>query len=170
MSGDGQALRSGGAGNNTLLEECSSRVLLSVGGVRFETSLQTLRAVPDSELARSFSDNWRSFRNNTDTVLIDRRGDTFVHIREYLRACRRSQAYLVPILSPGQFAVLKREAEVYGLACLAELISGGENWIHERKQAACKQHDDMYMCFVQSWCRQLQWNPSMSSTPLGGKM
>lgn len=51
-----------------LLEDCDSRVLLSVGGVRFETSLRTLKAVPDSYLARSFNGKWRSFKNNTETV------------------------------------------------------------------------------------------------------
>lgn len=64
-----------GVASGTLLEECSGRVLLSVGGVKFETSLQTLRAVPDSDIAKSFNGNWRSFRNNSETVLIDRRGD-----------------------------------------------------------------------------------------------
>ena len=138
-----------GIGGLSLLEDCSNRVLLSVGGVPFETSLRTLRAVPDSNIAKSFSGNWRSFRNHKETILLDRRGDVrlldrvskeaspgylptvwmdmqlFGHVLEFLRSCRRGQEYSVPELAQHQLVLLQREAEVYGLKGLVELASRG---------------------------------------------
>lgn len=61
----------------------SGTVRLNIGGRRFETTLQTLRRVPDSMLGRMFSDDWRP-AGDVETF-IDRDGRHFHHILNYLR-------------------------------------------------------------------------------------
>ena len=46
----------------------------------------------------------------------------FAHILEYLRDCRRGQEYAVPVLKDHQLVMLKKEALVYGLTGLAQVM------------------------------------------------
>ena len=60
-------------------------VKLSVGGVHFETSIETLRGDPDSMLAAMFSGRHNTQKNDDGRYFIDRDGTHFRYILNYLR-------------------------------------------------------------------------------------
>ena len=60
-------------------------VRLSVGGVHFETSLDTLRGDPDSMLAAMFSGKHNTLKDEDGRYFIDRDGTHFRYILNYLR-------------------------------------------------------------------------------------
>jgi hypothetical protein len=67
----------------TLLKE---KVTLNVGGNRYITSLHTLTRENDTYFTEKFSQNWESELDGTDkSLFIDRNGETFTYILEYLR-------------------------------------------------------------------------------------
>jgi hypothetical protein len=58
---------------------------LSVGGVLFETSIDTLKGDPDSMLARMFSGRHNVTKDEDGRYFIDRDGTHFRYILNYLR-------------------------------------------------------------------------------------
>jgi hypothetical protein len=60
-------------------------VRLSVGGVHFETSIETLRGDPDSMLAAMFSGRHNICKDEDGRYFIDRDGTHFRYILNYLR-------------------------------------------------------------------------------------
>lgn len=58
-----------------MLEEAAHQVSLNVAGHRYMSSLKTLRAYPQSKLAKVFEGQWRSQRNSEREVFIDRDGE-----------------------------------------------------------------------------------------------
>uniref|UniRef100_A0A914WL71 BTB domain-containing protein n=1 Tax=Plectus sambesii TaxID=2011161 RepID=A0A914WL71_9BILA len=92
----------------------SRTVRLNVGGQRFETTVQTLRRLPDTMLGRMFSDDWRP-PGDADTF-IDRDGRLFHHILNFLRD---DHTAALPE-DADQLRQLLREAEYYQLCELSE--------------------------------------------------
>ncbi len=58
---------------------------LSVGGVRYDTTLATLTRYEDSMLATMFSGRWDLPVTDDGCKLIDRNGTSFGYILDYLR-------------------------------------------------------------------------------------
>lgn len=90
------------------------RVVLNVGGARFETSLDTLRNVPGSFLAAMFSGEYSMAPSDEDgSYFIDRDGTHFRHVLNFHRAFH--EFALDPDLTRGQLAELAEEAKYYGI-------------------------------------------------------
>jgi hypothetical protein len=62
-----------------------SRVKLDVGGVHFTTSLTTLMTEPESMLAAMFSGRHELEKDDDGRVFIDRDGELFKYVLQYLR-------------------------------------------------------------------------------------
>jgi hypothetical protein len=97
--------------------EMSERVRLNVGGVRFETTLTTIRRIPDSMLAVMFSGQHTVNKDEDGFVFIDRSPTHFDDILNFLRTGK------VSIGTPHQG--LEAELEYYGLHG-AFLDAGGQ--------------------------------------------
>lgn len=109
-------------------ETTQGLVKLNVGGIKYTTSLATLTAVPEAYFSSLFSGDWQQVLTAEGEVFLDRDGERFKVILEYLRAARDQQAFLVPTnLEEWELANLAAEAQYYGLAAL-----------HESLQAAAK--------------------------------
>ncbi|XP_062423029.1 potassium channel regulatory protein [Rhea pennata] len=93
-------------------------VVLSVGGVRFVTRASTLQQFPESRLARMLNDEDCEFRQLNGEFFVDRDGNLFSYILDFLRTL---QVSLPTDFS--DYQRLQREAEFYGLCSLAELLS-----------------------------------------------
>jgi hypothetical protein len=102
-------------------EAQEGRVALNIGGYRYETSVQTLRRVP-----HTFSDAYFSGRYAQDvcidgSIFVDRDGEHFGHILEYMRDG------VVAVALPGArpsiplLRVLKREFGFYCIELYAEV-------------------------------------------------
>jgi BTB/POZ domain-containing adapter for CUL3-mediated RhoA degradation protein len=92
-------------------------VTLNVGGKFFSTTLRTLCSHPDSTLAQMFSSPMAVHRDLRDqTLFIDRNGDVFGLILDYLRT-----GVLVVPRDPVEYAILRREISYYGLPVAAQL-------------------------------------------------
>ena len=90
----------------------SNWIVLNVGGVRFETSLQTLTSVPNTFLGSMFSGRYEA-QTNEGAHCIDRNGAHFGHILSYLRD--PASFLLSPDLTEAHRAELAVELQFYGL-------------------------------------------------------
>jgi hypothetical protein len=89
------------------------KVLLNVGGHRFETSLQTLTSVPATYFASLFSGRFELELDAEGTYSIDRNGVHFRHILNFLRDAGSFK--LSSEVTEGQKEELAVEAKFYGL-------------------------------------------------------
>ena len=95
---------------------------INVGGKVFVTSRKTLCFDPDSMIGKLFSDNNPFGLPSVDAngrVFIDRDGDAFVHVLNYLR--RSGNLVGVPT-DIALLARIKNEAEYFGLTGLVEQL------------------------------------------------
>ena len=69
---------------NAQMNELGSTVKLNVGGKQFEVSYSLINEYPESMLGRLVSDTWHK-ADAESTVFIDRDGDIFGHILNYIR-------------------------------------------------------------------------------------
>jgi hypothetical protein len=110
-------------------EAPEGRVELTIGGRRFETSVQTLRRVP-----HTFFDAYFSGRSAQDvcadgSIFVDRDGEHFGHVLEYMRdgvvsvAAQETSELDISLLR-----ALKREFGIYYIELMAEVlfVLGGE--------------------------------------------
>nr|XP_009676890.1 PREDICTED: potassium channel regulatory protein [Struthio camelus australis] len=93
-------------------------VVLSVGGMRFVTRASTLQQFPESRLARMLNDEDREFKQVNGEFFVDRDGNLFSYIMDFLRTL---QVSLPTDFS--DYQRLQREAEFYELYSLADLLS-----------------------------------------------
>ncbi|KAL0018360.1 hypothetical protein WJX79_010761 [Trebouxia sp. C0005] len=85
-------------------------IKLNVGGVKHETTLATLTAIPDTYFTTLFCEA-SIYRGE---VFVDRQGKYFEHILQYLRTRRYKQAYYLPeLLQRDALDALALEAEFY---------------------------------------------------------
>jgi hypothetical protein len=73
------------AAMQTHREAQEGRVELNIGGRRFETSVQTLRRVPHTFFDACFSGRYAQDVCNDGSIFVDRDGEHFGHILEYMR-------------------------------------------------------------------------------------
>ena len=97
---------------------CGAVLQLDVGGLRFSTTLSTLRAVPDSMLALMFSGRFPLVSQSDGSFFIDRDGTHFRYVLNYLRDANR-------FVAPADVQAcreLLREVEYYQLPPLILLL------------------------------------------------
>ncbi|CAN6559159.1 unnamed protein product [Malus baccata var. baccata] len=113
-----------------MAEDCdsSSLVHLNVGGKKFSTTVDTLtQRQPDSMLAAMFSGRHTLRQDKKGYVFIDRDGEHFRHILNWLRDGE------IPKLEAAQFAELVKEAKYYQLLGLVDGILGVLNIKEDKK-------------------------------------
>jgi hypothetical protein len=103
-------------------EAQEGRVELNIGGRRFETSVQTLRRVPHTFFDAYFSGRYAQDVCADGSIFVDRDGEHFGHVLEYMRDGVVSVASQeASELDIGLLRLLKRE---FGFYCI-ELMAGG---------------------------------------------
>jgi hypothetical protein len=96
-------------------EAQEGRIVLNVGGYRFETSVQTLRRVPHTFFDAYFSGRYAQDVCNDGSIFVDRDGEHFGHVLEYMRDGVVSLAEADACPSVSLLRVLKRE---FGFYCI----------------------------------------------------
>jgi len=93
------------------VQHFESVVKLDVGGVRYTTSLTTLRRFPDSMIGCMFSGRHALPKGEDGYFFIDRDGTHFRHILNFLRS---PEGYKV-LVTGAEEEELRRECEYYGI-------------------------------------------------------
>ena len=96
------------------------RVLLNVGGTKYETSSTTLLSHQSAFFDCVLSEQWVEAK--VDEIFIDRDGKLFRHILNFMRASDRGKQSLVDNLSTAEKALLREEAEYFQLLALVDLL------------------------------------------------
>ena len=113
-------------------------IKLNVGGVTYQTSLQTLKKYPGSLIAEMFSAKFSLKRSDDGSFFIDRDGTHFRHILNYLRT---GNAPVPSVLKENSEEILV-EAEYYGLI---ELVNMVKNQVKadDNNDKGGEKHEDM---------------------------
>jgi N-acetylneuraminic acid mutarotase len=96
------------------------RVELNIGGHRFQTSVQTLRRVPHTFFDAYFSGRYAQDVCNDGSIFVDRDGEHFGHVLEYMRDGVVSVAEPGARPSVSLLRALKREFGFYCIELCAE--------------------------------------------------
>jgi hypothetical protein len=116
------------------------RVELNIGGYRFQTSVETLRRVPHTFFDAYFSGRYAQDVCNDGSIFVDRDGEHFGHVLEYMRDGMVSVAEPGARPSVSLLRALKREFGFYCIELCAELpvqldrpsevafVMGGDNY------------------------------------------
>jgi hypothetical protein len=105
---------------HTHQEQQEGRVELNIGGYRFQTSVQTLRRVPHTFFDAYFSGRYAQDVCNDGSIFVDRDGEHFGHVLEYMRNGVVSVAELGARPSVSLLRALKREFGFYCIELSAE--------------------------------------------------
>jgi hypothetical protein len=89
------------------------RVELNIGGYRFQTSVQTLRRVPHTFFDAYFSGRYAQDVCSDGSIFVDRDGENFGHVLEYMRDSHLSVAEAGARPSVSLLRALKREFGFY---------------------------------------------------------
>jgi hypothetical protein len=100
---------------HTHREAQEGRVVLNIGGYRFETSVQTLRRVPHTFFDAYFSGRYAQDVCHDGSIFVDRDGENFGHVLEYMRSGVVSVAEDGARPSVSLLRSLKRE---FGFYCI----------------------------------------------------
>jgi N-acetylneuraminic acid mutarotase len=95
-------------------------VELNIGGYRFETSVQALRRVPHTFFDAYFSGRYAQDVCADGSIFVDRDGEHFGHVLEYMRDGRVSVADAEARPSVSLLRTLKREFGFYCIELMAE--------------------------------------------------
>jgi hypothetical protein len=90
-------------------------VELNIGGYRFETSVQTLRRIPHTFFDAYFSGRYAQDVCDDGSIFVDRDGEHFGHVLEYMRDGMISVAEVGAHSSVSLLRALKRE---FGFYCI----------------------------------------------------
>jgi hypothetical protein len=104
----------------THAEQQQGRIELNIGGHRFETSVETLRRVPHTFFDAYFSGRYAQDVCNDGSIFVDRDGEHFGHILEYMRDGVVSVAEAGARPSVSLLRALKREFGYYCIELVAE--------------------------------------------------
>jgi hypothetical protein len=96
------------------------RVELNIGGYRFETSVQTLRRVPHTFFDAYFSGRYAQDVCHDGSIFVDRDGEHFGHVLEYMRDGVVSVVEPEACPSVSMLRALKREFGFYCIELCAE--------------------------------------------------
>jgi hypothetical protein len=101
-------------------EAQEGRVELNIGGCHFETSVETLRRVPHTFFDAYFSGQYKQDVCDDGSIFVDRDGEHFGHVLEYIRDGFVSIAEPGVHLSVSLLRALKREFGYYCIELHAE--------------------------------------------------
>ena len=116
-----------------------SAIKLNVGGLIYQTSLETLTKYPGSLLADMFSACFDLKQGNDGCYFIDRDGKHFIHILNYLRF---GTAPVLSVLTTYTEEILE-EAEFYGLVGLVKAINAKLNRDNDCSSENIKDKDEI---------------------------
>jgi hypothetical protein len=105
---------------HTHQEKQQGRVELNIGGYRFETSVQTLRRLPHTFFDAYFSGRYAQDVCADGSIFVDRDGEHFGHVLEYMRDGVLSVAEPGAQPSVALLLSLKREFGFYSMQLYAE--------------------------------------------------
>jgi hypothetical protein len=113
-----------------IIQSQSGRVILNVGGHRYDTSLATLTKDQNSMLAAMFSGRYALKAEQDGSYFVDRDGSNFRYILNYLR----DNTVTLP---PNRLLHLEllREANFYQLAGLVEQIKASLKRVEQQLEA-----------------------------------
>jgi hypothetical protein len=103
-------------------EAQKGHVTLNIGGYRFETSVQMLRRVPHTFFDAYFSGRYTQDVCNDGSIFVDRDGEHFGHVLEYMRDGKVSIAEPGARPSIGLLRALKRELGFYCIELAVEKL------------------------------------------------
>eukprot|EP00931_Biecheleriopsis_adriatica_P064623 TRINITY_DN39374_c0_g1_i1.p1 TRINITY_DN39374_c0_g1~~TRINITY_DN39374_c0_g1_i1.p1 ORF type:complete len:319 (+),score=45.62 TRINITY_DN39374_c0_g1_i1:73-1029(+) len=95
---------------------------LNVGGCRYTTTLSTLCKYPGSKLAELFQGDAQRSRDSDGSICIDRQGEHFGHILNFLR-----DGWIPLRLTRAERICLLQESKYYGLMELHEALGGPQD-------------------------------------------
>jgi hypothetical protein len=101
-------------------EALEGRVELNIGGHRFETSVQALRRLPHTFFDAYFSGRYAQDVCNDGSIFVDRDGEHFGHVLEYMRDGHVSVAEAGARPSLSLLRALKREFGFYSIELCTE--------------------------------------------------
>jgi hypothetical protein len=107
-------------------EAQEGRVKLNIGGHRFETSVQTLRRVLHTFFDAYFSGRYAQDVCNDGSIFVDRDGERFGHVLEYMRDGHLSMAEAGARPSLSLLRALKREFGFYSIELCTEQSEQGK--------------------------------------------
>jgi hypothetical protein len=110
------------------------RVELNIGGFHFETSVQTLRRVPHTFFDAYFSGRYAQDVCTDGSIFVDRDGEHFGHVLEYMRDGVISVAEPGARPSMSLLRALKREFGFYCIElCAEQPMVPDFNWLKQEK-------------------------------------
>jgi len=114
-------------------------IKLNVGGCKFLTTLATLTSVEDSKLHKMFTGKLPLCKDDKDNVFLDRNGDTFAHILDFLR-----DGKLILPDDPFKRQKIKEEMEYFELSEKKKSGSSNPKWALDpnKKHVTIKLTDD----------------------------
>jgi hypothetical protein len=119
-------------------EAQEGRVELNIGGYRFETSVQALRRVPHTIFDAYFSGRYAQDVCNDGSIFVDRNGEHFGHVLQYMRDGVVSVAEPGALPSVSLLRLLKRE---FGFYCI-ELVDEKPKQLEMAYVMGGNGHDD----------------------------
>jgi hypothetical protein len=111
---------------HTYKEAQEGRVELNIGGYRFETSVQTLRRVPHTFFDAYFSGRYAQDVCEDGSIFVDRDGEHFGHVLQYMRDGVVSVAEPGARPSVSLLRALKREFGFYCIELVADQVAEPE--------------------------------------------
>jgi len=103
--------------NKPLPPSSSTKIKLNVGGTYYTTSISTLTKEPDSMLGKMFSGAYAIIKEDDGSVFIDRDGESFKYVLEYLR----DGDFYVPDDEVDLYR-LKKEINYFGLDGMSQIL------------------------------------------------
>jgi hypothetical protein len=100
-------------------EAHKGHIELDIGGYRFETSVQTLRRIPHTFFDAYFSGRYAQDICNDESIFVDRDGEHFGHILEYMREG------VVSVAEPGahpSVSLLRTLQREFGFYCIELMV------------------------------------------------
>ena len=120
-------------------------VKINVGGRQHEISLSLVNQNSESMLATLVSDAWR--KDPTKPIFIDRDGDIFAHVLNYLRYGSIELPNSIPK------SMFERELDYYGISCIQHSTSIGTMNLIKQRICDAELHHDMLLiaanCYTQ---------------------
>lgn len=96
------------------------RLVVNVGGIRYTTSVTTLRSEQNSFFTGMLGGDWAE--TDEQELFIDRNGELFKHVPRFLRASQEGRLQVVRSLTRTERALLLEEAKFFQLDHLSTLL------------------------------------------------
>ena len=125
------------------IDKSNTVKVVNVGGKHYEFSPSLVERIPESMLAALLSDTWRKSADPSKPIFIDRDGEIFAHVLNYLRY----GSIVLPVNVPRE--MYERELDYYGIptddSCIQSLSSVGTMKIIKQTIRDAELHHDMLL-------------------------